>query len=76
MTLLLERQKCSTLLMYFVVLFLFVLILFIIDVLNTKNNREILINDLESICCRTRNISKENTSIAVGPNFGQVISND
>lgn len=111
-TLLLERQKSSTILLYFVVLFLIVLALFIINFLNaknkrekirisyntetriskklhdelandlyhtmtfaetqdlsTENNKEILLNDLDNIYSRTRNISRENSSIDIGPNF-------
>ncbi|HLF53234.1 tetratricopeptide repeat-containing sensor histidine kinase [Flavobacterium sp.] len=111
-TLLLERQKSSTLLMYFVVLVLIALTVFIINFLNTKNkkekikasyntetriskklhdelandvyhamtfaetqdlstenNKEILLNDLDNIYSRTRNLSKENSSIDTGPNF-------
>ncbi|HLF52677.1 tetratricopeptide repeat-containing sensor histidine kinase [Flavobacterium sp.] len=111
-TLLLERQKNSTLLMYFVVSVLIALAIFVINFLNTKNkkekiivsyntetriskklhdelandvyhamtfaetqdlstenNKEILLNDLDNIYSRTRNISKENSTIHVGPHF-------
>lgn len=111
-TLLLERQKSSALLMYFVVLVMIALTIFIINFLNTKNkkekikasyntetriskklhdelandvyhamtfaetqdlstenNKEILLNNLDNIYSRTRNISKENSSIDTGPNF-------
>ena len=37
--------------------------------LSTENNKEILLNDLDSIYSRTRNISRENSSIDIGPNF-------
>ncbi|RBN50183.1 tetratricopeptide repeat-containing sensor histidine kinase [Flavobacterium psychrolimnae] len=111
-TLQLEKQKNSTLLLYFVVLLLVFLSVFIINFLKTKskrekirisyntetriskklhdelandlyqimtfaetqdlsteNNKEILLNDLDSIYSRTRNISRENSSIDIGPNF-------
>lgn len=110
--LLLERQKNSTILLYFVVFFLILLALYIINFLNnkrkrekikvsynteiriakklhdelandlyhamtfaetqdlsTENNKETLLNDLDSIYSRTRNISRENSSIDIGPNF-------
>ena len=111
-TLQLEKQKNSTLLLYFVVLLLVFLSVFIINFLKTKskrekirisyntetriskklhdelandlyqtmtfaetqdlsteNNKETLLNDLDSIYSRTRNISRENSSIDIGPNF-------
>jgi signal transduction histidine kinase len=111
-TLQLERQKNSTLLLYFVVLLVVFLSVFIINFLRTKskrekirisyntetriskklhdelandlyqtmtfaetqdlsteNNKETLLNDLDSIYSRTRNISRENSSIDIGPNF-------
>ena len=37
--------------------------------LSTENNKETLLNDLDSIYSRTRNISRENSSIDIGPNF-------
>ena len=37
--------------------------------LSTENNKEILLNDLDNIYSRTRNISRENSSIDIGSNF-------
>jgi signal transduction histidine kinase len=37
--------------------------------LSTSQNREILLNNLETIYSRTRNISKENSTIEAGPMF-------
>lgn len=111
-TLLLEKQKNSTLLMYFVILFLLGLTVVIINFLNSKskkekvrvsydtetriskklhdelandvyhamtfaetqdlstiNNKEMLLKDLDNIYSRTRNISKENSSIDTGQDF-------
>jgi signal transduction histidine kinase len=111
-TLLLEKQKNSTLLMYFVILFLLGLTVIIINFLNsrskkekvrvsydtetriskklhdelandvyhamtfaetqdlsTKYNKETLLRDLDNIYSRTRNISKENSSIDTGADF-------
>lgn len=111
-TLLLERQKNSTLLLYFVVFILIAVTFFIINFLNVKSrrekikasyttetriskqlhdelandvyyamtfaetqdltseqNKETLLNNLDHIYSRTRNISKENSSIDTGPHF-------
>lgn len=111
-TLLLEKQKNSTLLMYFVIFFLLGLTVIIINFLNSKSkkekvrvsydtetriskklhdelandvyhamtfaetqdlstidNKEMLLKDLDNIYSRTRNISKENSSIDTGPYF-------
>jgi len=37
--------------------------------LDDENNKEILLNNLDTIYKRTRNISKENSAIDTGPNF-------